>query len=198
MFHRQLALKTKTYYYHFDHLGSISLADILIDKLFIFKKIIGYHTTLALGVCHGDELFYLFKYVVHFFNTIVPNIKNGSKLSHDHQLIWYRSTQLALLSEDNIRDQKMVDFMVEKWTNFAIYHNPTPQDNTWPPYGSNGITYVRLNDSKIIVQNDKVRDDRLRFWTQIRNRIDWIYLFNYTDQIFTVSFEYYSVSRVNS
>ena len=66
----------------------------------------------------------------------------------------------------------MVDFMVEKWTNFAIYHNPTPQDNTWPPYGSNGITYVRLNDSKIIVQNDKVRDDRLRFWTQIRNRID--------------------------
>ena len=66
----------------------------------------------------------------------------------------------------------MVDFMVEKWTNFAIYHNPIPLDNIWPPYGSNGITYVRLNDSKIIVQNDKVRDDRLRFWTQIRNRID--------------------------
>ena len=51
--------------------------------------------------------------------------------------------------------------MIDKWTNFAIYHNPTPIDNAWPPYGTNGITYVRLEDSKLIVKNDKVRDERL-------------------------------------
>ena len=68
------------------------------------------------------------------------------------------------LPEDNIRDQNMVDFMVEKWTNFAIHHNPTPLDNSWPAYGENGVTYVRLDDSKIIAQNDKVRDERLKFW----------------------------------
>ena len=57
----------------------------------------------------------------------------------------------------------MVDFMVDKWTNFAIHHNPTPKNNAWPTYGSNGITYVRLDESKIITQRDTVRDERLKF-----------------------------------
>ena len=76
---------------------------------------------------------------------------------------------MSLMQEDNLRDQKMVDFMVDKWTNFAIHHNPTPIDNAWPAYGDNGISYVRLEDSKIITQNDKVRDERLEFWRQIRS-----------------------------
>ena len=58
---RQLALNTTTYYYHFDHLGSVSFADFLIDKLFILKTMIGYHSTNGVGVCHADEIFYLFK-----------------------------------------------------------------------------------------------------------------------------------------
>ena len=62
-FFRQLASKTTTYYYHFDHLSSVSLADLMIDKLLLLKKMIGYHSTLGLGVCHGDELFYLFRFV---------------------------------------------------------------------------------------------------------------------------------------
>ena len=76
---------------------------------------------------------------------------------------------MSLMQEDNVRDQKMVDFMVDKWTNFAIHHNPTLIDNAWPVYGDNGISYVRLEDSKIITQNDKVRDERLEFWRQIHS-----------------------------
>ena len=76
---------------------------------------------------------------------------------------------MSLMQEDNVRDQNMVDFMVDKWTNFAIHHNPTPIDNAWPAYGDNGISYVRLEDSKIITQNDKVRDERLEFWRQIHS-----------------------------
>ena len=76
---------------------------------------------------------------------------------------------MSLMQEDNVRDQKMVDFMVDKWTNFAIHHNPTPIDNAWPAYGDNGISYVRLEDSKIITKNDKVRDERLEFWRQIHS-----------------------------
>ena len=60
---RQLASKTTTYYYHFDHLGSVSLADLMIDKLLLLKKMIGYHSTNGLGVCHGDEIFHLFRFV---------------------------------------------------------------------------------------------------------------------------------------
>ena len=61
----------------------------------------------------------------------------------------------------------MIDFMVEKWTNFAIHHDPTPLDNSWPTYGTNGVTYVRLEDSKLIAQNDPIRDERLKLWKQI-------------------------------
>ena len=60
-------------------------------------------------------------------------------------------------------DDKMVDFMVELWTNFATFHNPTPDDISWPAYGSNGHTYVRLDHSKIIPETDPVRDKRLLF-----------------------------------
>ena len=61
IFHRQLASKTKTYYYHFDHLGSASIADLMYDKLWIPKKMMGYDTTNEIGVSHGDELLYLFR-----------------------------------------------------------------------------------------------------------------------------------------
>ena len=71
------------------------------------------------------------------------------------------------IAEDNTKDQAMIDFMVDKWTNFAIHNNPTPKDNAWSTYGSNGITYVRLEESKIITQRDTVRDERLKFWNKI-------------------------------
>ena len=48
----------------------------------------------------------------------------------------------------------MIDFLVELWTNFATYHNPTPNDNFWPMYGTNGHTYVRLDDSEINTNHD--------------------------------------------
>ena len=58
----------------------------------------------------------------------------------------------------------MIDFMVELWTNFATFHNPTPNGNTWPAYGTKGQTYVRLDNSKIILEADPARDKRLSFW----------------------------------
>jgi carboxylesterase type B len=62
------------------------------------------------------------------------------------------------------RDQHMIDFIVELWTNFATHHNPTPKDKSWPAYGVSGQTYVRLEDSKIINQQDPEREKRLQFW----------------------------------
>ena len=67
-------------------------------------------------------------------------------------------------------DQKMVDFMVNLWTNFATYHNPTPHEKSWPKYNSqNQLKYVRLRDAKIILETDPARDNRLSFWKQIFN-----------------------------
>ena len=61
----------------------------------------------------------------------------------------------------------MVNKMVDMWTNFAIHQNPTPKDKSWPSYGTNGVTYVRLENSKIIAQNDKSRDKRVAFWQKL-------------------------------
>ena len=59
---RQLSQKTKTFYYHFDHLGSFSIADLYIEKtLAVLKKYFDIHSTSGLGVCHSDELMFLFR-----------------------------------------------------------------------------------------------------------------------------------------
>ena len=61
---RQLSQKTKTFYYHFDHLGSFSIADLYIEKTkAVLKKYFGIHSTSGLGVCHADDLMFLFRYL---------------------------------------------------------------------------------------------------------------------------------------
>ena len=65
-------------------------------------------------------------------------------------------------------DQKMVDFMVNLWTNFATYHDPTPINKSWPVYNQeNHQKYVRLRNSEIILGTDQARDQRLAFWKTI-------------------------------
>ena len=60
------------------------------------------------------------------------------------------------------RDSKMIDFMVELWTNFAINHNP---HESWPE--SNDNSYVILDDSKIKLENDPSREERIEFWKKL-------------------------------
>ena len=59
----------------------------------------------------------------------------------------------------------MIDFMVNLWTNFAKYHNPTPTDQIWLPCQEKEPNcYVILDDSKIIAQADANRQKRIDFW----------------------------------
>ena len=135
----QLSQKSKTYYYHFEHVGSFSAGDIfsLGKSGFLWtlmKKFVGIHETKSLGVSHADDILYL-------FDKIFP---------------------VSLLPDD--RDQEMIDFLVELWTNFATFHNPTPDDNSWPMYRSDGHTYVRLDSSQINTKHNPQVDERLKFW----------------------------------
>ena len=62
----------------------------------------------------------------------------------------------------------MVDFMVNLWTNFATYHDPTPINKSWPVYNQeNQQKYVRLRNSEIILGTDQARDQRLTFWNNV-------------------------------
>ena len=51
--------------------------------------------------------------------------------------------------------------------NFAIFHNPTPDDNSWPMYGTNGHTYVRLDNSEINTSHNPQVDERMNFWKKM-------------------------------
>lgn len=63
---RHLSSKAETFYYHLDHLGSFSVSDVFLSKPHELvwqhaKKVFGIHDTSNLGVCHGDDLLYLFR-----------------------------------------------------------------------------------------------------------------------------------------
>ena len=138
----QLSKKSNTYYYHFEHVGSFSAGDIFSQGKLGFlwtllKKFVGVHETKSLGVSHADDILYL-------FDKIFP---------------------VTLLPDE--RDQEMIDFLVELWTNFAIFHNPTPDDNSWPMYGTNGHTYVRLDNSEINTSHNPQVDERMNFWKKM-------------------------------
>ena len=69
---RQLSQKSKVFYYFYDHLGVVSIADIISSTLLetvwdTFQKKFGISDTKSLtkglGVCHADELSMIFEYV---------------------------------------------------------------------------------------------------------------------------------------
>ena len=70
-----------------------------------------------------------------------------------------------VISHYDSNDMKMINFMVDLWTNFAKTHDPTPKDHSWPATKSN--SYVILKNSKIDTQSDAFRDSRVQFWRNL-------------------------------
>ena len=135
----QLAKKTKVYNYQFDYVGTFSLVDLAGKSEFEMTKII-------LGKKLG------------LITERVPEPTHGDEL-------WFLFANM--LNGNNAEDQAMIDFMADLWTNFAIFHNPTPNDNSWPAYGVKGTTYVILNNAQISLEVDPERTKRQNFLKQI-------------------------------
>ncbi len=74
------------------------------------------------------------------------------------------SLPITILPDEN--DQKMVDLMVELWTNFATHHDPTPLDHKWSPVDSSN-SYVILKDAQILHEKCPDREKRLAFWKSL-------------------------------
>jgi len=134
---RQLSQKTKTFFYRLDHHSQVSISDMMVDRWFFLKKLLGLYKTKDLGVCHGDDVILLFH------------------------------AGYGLLASKDPNDSKMVDFMVKLWTNFAIFHDPTPDDQSWPAYGTNDATYIRLKNSEITYTRDEIRDKNTMMWIDL-------------------------------
>lgn len=152
---RALSKDTKTYVYHFDHVGTMSLADIfgrgpLDMAVLILSRALGLHTTLGAGTAHADDLLYLFK-------------------------------QLLPIGPDGEKDKAMSRLLVDLWANFATYHDPTPKDpkgvsfvgdalqhleKPWSPSRPKEdelLDYVILKDGSIIIEEDKGFSRRMNF-----------------------------------
>ena len=135
----QLAKKTKVYYYEFDYIGQIGVLEL--DG----NSELGLLWTLAT-------------------KKLGLNTDKAIKPTHGDEL-WVLFENM--LNGNTKEDQDMMDFMVDLWTNFAIHHNPTPKDNSWPAYGVKGTTYVRLNHAKINLETDPERNERQKFWKKL-------------------------------
>ena len=143
----------EVFYYHFDHLGEYSLADIFtstsMEKIaLLLKKGLGFEVkSKKLGVSHADDMLYLF------------------------------SAGLKLIDDPN--DLEMIDLMVDLWANFATYTHPTPQredltfvgesltDLKWPWLPVNDAKdpkYVILKDGRVHFHQDAKVNDRLTLW----------------------------------
>lgn len=121
-----------TYTYVFDHLGSGSASEYFGGG------------DLKLGVCHADELQYLFSWGV-VLPTTVPTK----------------------------RDVAIREAMVEMWTNFAIHGNPTPSSGSLPKWNPtkkyDKWNYARIGsstgDESYLIQNEKnFAPERIAFW----------------------------------
>lgn len=81
-----------------------------------------------LGVCHGDDLFYLFPFAMNGFPTALKSGKCENKA-----LKVYFILTLPTSGSDKLTSV----LMVEMWTNFAKFGHPTPENSTtgliWAP-----------------------------------------------------------------
>ena len=93
---------------------------------------------LFLGVCHCDELGYLFK--VNLMDYV---------------------------PEKESKEDKMLETMTKLWTNFAKFNDPTPKSEIaeWKPVDSNNKYYLDIGDS-LVLKSDLCHSE-IQFWKDI-------------------------------
>ena len=104
--------------------------DLTYEGLHSYTNLLGLP---HLGVCHGDELIYLWHPISHLGLVLTGEQADTSHHSHYH---WVNSEE----------DRAVKDLLTEAWTNFAKYGDPTPpgSDYHWAPV-----------ENKIVAEEDK-------------------------------------------
>ncbi|XP_031841726.1 carboxylic ester hydrolase [Nomia melanderi] len=126
------------YYYYLAYRGTASFSSIFGDP------------DNDYGVCHADDLQYLFPV--------------GEQLFKDKPL-----------SE---KDHKMVDIITSLWVNFATTGNPTPEITKdipvkWKPVRTEALEYLRIGQDRIEMLKN-LKEKRMNFWKRLPIRPDLI------------------------
>jgi len=136
------------YQYVYNHQGRVSFYELISFPIW---KLAVKFTSLAFGfdlfkscagVCHGDELFMMFKMNILPFSL--------------------------LKSED---DKKVSENLINMWTDFATYHNPTPKDNNWNKFDPKDPKYLEIGSKSNTMKYPESRRERMEEWREIWERI---------------------------
>ncbi|KAK3854409.1 hypothetical protein Pcinc_039113 [Petrolisthes cinctipes] len=127
----------KTYAYEFDHRGQLSMGDMYYSD-------VGNH-----WVCHGDELYYLFR---------------GGPLLRPPHLPKSTPQDLVLKQEKSLRQT-----MAKLWTNFAATGNPTPDKSvlgfTWDAVTPTHLQHLVITPTPTM--RDDIRQEVRKFYSSL-------------------------------
>jgi len=136
------------YHYVYSHQGPLSLYDLL--ALPPWKNILKL-ASLALGfdlfkssdgVCHGDELFMMFK---------AGALPTSTVKSKD--------------------DKRVSKNLINMWTDFATHHNPTPEDNSWSKFDPKNPKYLEIGSKCNTMKYPENHKTRMEEWKEIWEKI---------------------------
>ena len=112
---------------------------------FSFTQLFGLNPA---GVCHADDLIYLWDPVLQYGNEPILGPLTGN-------------------------DVAIRDIMTSAWTNFAVYGDPTPPNSgfSWTPQvaNSNYDYWNIFGPEPVMTTNQKLRE-RMKFWDQMFNK----------------------------
>ena len=136
------------YQYVYNHQGPLSLYDVM--ALPPWKSLIKL-TSLTLGfdlfksasgVCHGDELFMMFTAAALPFSCI-----------------------------KSADDRRVSENLVNLWTDFASYHNPTPEDKNWTRFDPKDPKYLEIGSKCNTMKYPEDHKIRMDEWKEICNKV---------------------------
>ncbi|KAF2879713.1 hypothetical protein ILUMI_26463 [Ignelater luminosus] len=123
--------KQPVYYYTFGYRGAISYSELYGDSSYNY------------GVCHTDELLYLFDP-----KGLFPNYEPTST------------------------DRNITEILTTLWINFATTGNPTPVvdaiiPSKWKPARSENLEYYFIKNVTHVQMKEKLYWDRFQFWNSL-------------------------------
>nr|QIK02108.1 carboxylesterase 7 [Holotrichia parallela] len=97
-------------------------------------------------------------------NGVNPLNYQGVGHGADVNYLWYTGKTSQLGSIEDLVSRNMVNM----WTNFAIYGNPTPKgfNYTWEPVQENHIKYLHISNEGFFLE-ENILQDNLQLWSDL-------------------------------
>ncbi|XP_053596613.1 juvenile hormone esterase-like [Microplitis demolitor] len=160
----------------------MKLTDLIGDISFLFPQML--QLQLVSKRMEQPSYFYTFEYRGTFSktSTVLKNNDNVGVIHADELIYLYPFTPDYFGLPDlemNENDQKMIDILVDLWTNFAIYGEPTTTFNedphVWKPYSDNYFhLQIGSENQPVLLKSHNFLDDRMHFWAmQILKMLFW-------------------------